>query len=67
MHFGSTECVGRADRFRANSLRAVRREFVHKPLDSQMFSTQIFAKSGRIDEIPCIFPCQQGILTIETK
>src|SRR5271163_4839384 len=30
-----------------------------------MFSRRIFAKRGRMVEIPCIFPCQRELSTLE--
>jgi len=32
-----------------------------------MFSRQIFAKSGRFREIPCVFPYDQGILHVSGR
>src|SRR5271163_90423 len=40
----------------------LRREFDRKLLNSHTVSRRIFAKNGRIGQIPCVFPCGQGIL-----
>ena len=41
-----------------------RREFACNYVNSHMFSRRILAKSGRFGEIPCLFPCNQGILPV---
>src|SRR5277367_1427969 len=48
-------------RWQKKSLLCLRREFGGKRLNSQMFPRRIFPKSGLFGEIPCAFPCDQGI------